>query len=109
MSTWQKSDLECTSKILLVKNALYVINGKWKLIISISISSDNRRFRKIVRRISKITSKVHAKELKDLEYNHLIKRTVYDGRPVVIKYQVTPYAKTLQPVIKALNDWKKSS
>ncbi|SFV36107.1 transcriptional regulator, HxlR family [Thermoflavifilum thermophilum] len=76
--------------------------------ILISISSGNHRFREIERSIPKITSKVLAKELKDLEDNYLIKRTVYDGRPVVIKYQVTPYAKTLQPVIKALSDWGKN-
>ena len=62
----------------------------------------------IERSIPKITSKVLAKELKDLEENELIKRTVYDNTPVLIEYVITPYAKTLQPVIQALSDWGKN-
>lgn len=96
---------ECSAKMLPVRDAMDVISGKWKLQILISISSGNHRFREIERSISKITSKVLAKELKDLEEHQLIKRTVYDDTPVVIEYSITTYAKTLQHVIKALSDW----
>jgi len=99
---------ECTSEMLPVRDALDVISGKWKLMILISISSGNHRFREIERSIPKITSKVLAKEFKDLEENQLIKRTVYDETPVVIIYEITRYAKTLQPVIQALSDWGKN-
>ena len=102
------SHTECTSEMLPVRDALDIISGKWKLMILISISSGNSRFREIERSIPKITSKVLAKELKDLEENELIKRTVYDDIPVVIEYLITPYAKTLQPVIQALSDWGKN-
>ena len=102
------SHTECTSEMLPVRDALDVISGKWKLLILISISSGNSRFREIERSIPKITSKVLAKELKDLEENQLIKRTVYDETPVVIEYAITLYAKTLGPVIKALSDWGKN-
>src|SRR5690606_1875475 len=102
------SHTECTSEMLPVRDALDIINGKWKLLILISISSGNNRFREIARSITKITSKVPAKELKDLEENELIKRTVYDETPVLIEYIITPYAKTLQPVIQALSDWGKN-
>ncbi len=103
----KNNHIECTGEILPVIDALYVISGKWKLPILISIFSGNRRFKEIERSISKITSKVLAKELKDLEENQLIKRTVYDEYPVVIEYTVTTYSQTLQPVIKALSDWGK--
>lgn len=99
---------ECTSEMLPVRDALDIINGKWKLLILISISSGNTRFRAIERSIPKITSKVLAKELKDLAENELVTRTVYDDIPVVIEYVITPYAKTLQPVIQALSDWGKN-
>lgn len=91
--------------MLSVRDALDVISGKWKLMIMISISSGNARFREIERSIPKITSKVLAKELKDLEENHLVKRTVYDKIPVIIEYTITEYAKTLRPVVKELSDW----
>jgi DNA-binding HxlR family transcriptional regulator len=91
--------------MLPVRDALDVISGKWKLMILISISSGNKRFREIERSIPKINSKVLAKELKDLEEHKLIKRTVYDDSPVLVEYTLLPYAESLGDVIKALSDW----
>lgn len=88
-----------------VRDALDVISGKWKLQIIISIQSGNKRFREIERSIPKITSKVLAKELKDLEEHQLIKRTVYDESPVLVEYTPTPYSESLQDVIMALQKW----
>lgn len=101
----KSSHTECSSAMLPVRDALEVINGKWKLMILISISSGNNRFREIERSINKINSKVLAKELKDLEEHQLIKRTVYDESPVLIEYTTTPYATSLENVIKELRDW----
>jgi len=91
--------------MLPVRDALDVISGKWKLLILISISSGNRRFREIERSIPRISSKVLAKELKDLEEHKLVRRTVYDSTPVAIEYTLTSYSHTLGDVIKALRDW----
>ena len=99
------SHTECSSSMLPVRDALDVISGKWKLMILISISSGNRRFREIERSIPKITSKVLAKELKDLEEHKLIKRTVYDASPVIVEYTATPYSASLGKVIKELHNW----
>jgi DNA-binding HxlR family transcriptional regulator len=101
----KKKHTECTTSLLPIRDALDVISGKWKLQIIISISSGNKRFREIERSIPKITSKVLAKELKDLEEHKLIKRTVYDDSPVLVEYTLLPYANTLKKVIKSLNDW----
>ena len=46
-----------------------------------------------------------SKELKDLEVNGLVKRTVYDTTPVSVEYSVTEYGHSLNPVIFALRDW----
>lgn len=96
---------ECASVLGPVRDALDFISGKWKLPILISISEGNHRFREIERSIPKINSKVLAKELKDLEEDKLIKRTVIDNPPVVIEYNLLPNAESLGDVIKALRDW----
>lgn len=101
----KKVHIECNSSLLPVSDALDVINGKWKLQIIISIWSGNKRFREIERSIPKITTKVLAKELKDLEENLLIKRTVYDTSPVLIEYTLEPYANSLRKVIEALKEF----
>jgi DNA-binding HxlR family transcriptional regulator len=101
----KKTHTDCQSDILPIKDTLDVINGKWKILILISIMHGNRRFKEIERSIAKINGKVLAKELKDLEGHDLIKRTVYDDFPVAIEYTTTPYADSLEPVFNALRDW----
>jgi DNA-binding HxlR family transcriptional regulator len=101
----RKRHTECSSLMLPVRDALDVISGKWKLVILISISAGNKRFREIERSVPRINSKVLAKELKDLEEHKLIKRTVYDDSPVLVEYTLLPYAESLGEVIKALSDW----
>ncbi|MFV8325882.1 winged helix-turn-helix transcriptional regulator [Flavobacterium sp. ZS1P14] len=96
---------DCIETIKPVRDALDVINGKWKLPIIISIGVGNDRFTDIQESIPDITPKVLAKELKDLEQNCLIKRYVIDSYPVKISYQLEAYADTLTPIIYALKDW----
>ena len=95
----------CLKALIPIKDALDVINGKWKLQIIIALSAGNKRFKDIERQIPKITARMLSKELKDLESHHLVKRTVYDSLPVTVEYTLTPYADTLDNVIAALHDW----
>jgi DNA-binding HxlR family transcriptional regulator len=46
-----------------------------------------------------------SKELRDLEMNELVKRTVYDTVPVVVEYSMTPYGETLEKLIEELQAW----
>jgi len=88
-----------------VREALDVINGKWKLPIIISNTNGNQRFTDIQESIPGITPKVLAKELKDLEQHQLIKRTVIEDYPVKILYSAETYAQSLSPIIYALQNW----
>lgn len=95
----------CLEAVKPVRDTLDVINGKWKLPIIISVSMGNERFTDIQGSIPGITPKVLAKELKQLEENQLIKRTVIGDYPVKISYTAEPYASTLTPIILAMTDW----
>jgi DNA-binding HxlR family transcriptional regulator len=57
------------------------------------------------RQISGITAKMLSKELKELEMNQLVKRTVYDTVPVTVEYALTSYGRTLKRVIVELESW----
>ena len=96
---------ECTKSILPVRDALEVLSGKWKLPIIISLMFGNKRFSQIAKEIPNITDKMLSKELRDLEANCLVKRTVYDSIPVVVEYTLTDYGHSLKPVIEVLRNW----
>jgi DNA-binding HxlR family transcriptional regulator len=59
----------------------------------------------MVHEIGVITPKMLSKELRHLEQNHLVSRTVQPTIPVTVEYELTDYGRTLQPVIAAMRDW----
>jgi DNA-binding HxlR family transcriptional regulator len=96
---------ECSQRLLPVKDALDVLSGKWKLQIILSLTFGKKRFKQIQREIPGLTPKMLSKELKELEMNELAVRHVYDSLPVSIEYELTPYGRTLQPLINELHNW----
>ncbi|AMP98059.1 HxlR family transcriptional regulator [Pedobacter cryoconitis] len=99
------SNEECAGSLKNVLDALYVLNGKWKLALILSLVQSSKRFNEIQHAIPEISSKVLAKELKDLELNDFIKRSVYPTTPVSIIYEATAYSRTLKNVIGELSAW----
>ncbi|UXP30906.1 helix-turn-helix transcriptional regulator [Reichenbachiella agarivorans] len=97
----------CLGIIQPVQDALYVLSGKWKLPIIISLTFGNKRFSEMAKEIPKITDRMLSKELRELEMNQLIKRTVYDSIPVIVEYSLTDHGKSLSPVIDVLYQWGK--
>jgi DNA-binding HxlR family transcriptional regulator len=102
-----KSSKECVEFIRPVRDVLDIINGKWKLPILIALSFGNKRFKELERDVEGITPKMLSKELRDLELNQLVIRTVYDTVPVSVEYRLSDYGKSLDQVITALRDWGK--
>ncbi|KAA2245850.1 helix-turn-helix transcriptional regulator [Chitinophaga agrisoli] len=96
---------ECRSAVGSVQDALYVLNGKWKLPIIIALREGNKRFGELQRVVHGISAKVLSHELKHLELNQFIQRRVYDTMPVTVEYELTPYSDTLNNVIYALKEW----
>ncbi len=101
----ERNQHECTKAMIPVRDALDILNGKWKLPIIIALTFGNKRFGQMAREIPGITDKMLSKELRDLEQNQLVKRTVYDSVPVVVEYSMTPYGKTLEKLIDELQAW----
>lgn len=99
------SDDECAGSLKNVLDALYVLNGKWKLAVILSLVKSSKRFNELQHEITGISAKVLAKELKDLELNDFIKRNIYPTTPVSIIYEATAYSLTLKSVIAELSAW----
>jgi DNA-binding HxlR family transcriptional regulator len=101
------NSVACASSLKNVIDALYVLNGKWKLALILSLMQSSKRFNEIQNEVHGISSKVLAKELKDLELNDFIKRTVYPTTPVTIIYESTEYSRSLKNVLGELSAWGK--
>jgi len=91
--------------VLAINDTLNVISGKWKLPIIATMSFGKQRFTEIQRNIPKITPRMLSKELKELELNGVIKRTVYNSIPVMVEYELTESAKQLSTVMNSMILW----
>ncbi|SEL05592.1 transcriptional regulator, HxlR family [Chitinophaga rupis] len=96
---------ECRGALSAVQDALYVLNGKWKLPIIIALGEGNKRFGELQKAVKGISAKVLSHELKHLELNEFIRRHVYNTMPVSVEYELTPYSATLRNVIESLREW----
>lgn len=96
---------DCAGSLKNVFDAMFVLNGKWKLPLVLCLMQSSKRFNEIQKEIKGISPKVLANELKDLELNYLIKRNVYPTTPVSIIYEATEYSFTLKKVLTELSSW----
>lgn len=101
-----ESLIDRKKEMMAVHDAMDVLNGKWKIYIISSICHYNkRRFSDILNDVVGISNKMLSKELKELEINKLIERTVLDTHPVTVQYELTKHGQTLKTIIENLTDW----
>lgn len=91
--------------VLAVNDTLNVLSGKWKLPIISSLLFGSKRFGEIEKEIPKITPRMLSKELKDLEVNGIVTRTVYNTMPVTVEYELTKSGRLLDDVVHAMIRW----
>ena len=99
------SSTQCKATLNAIADAFYVIGGKWKLRIIVALKDGNKRFNELQRVIDGISAKVLSTELKDLELNGFVNRNVFTGTPVVVEYELSDYAETLNDVLHSLSEW----
>jgi DNA-binding HxlR family transcriptional regulator len=99
-------DKNCSASLAAIEDTMYVIGGKWKLKVIITLTEKgNMRFNEMQRTITGISARMLSNELKELEMNGFINRKVYTGTPVVIEYGLTPYSNTLHNVLQTMIEW----
>lgn len=90
---------------LAIRDTIDFFNGKWKLPILGVLMHGKKRFNEMERMIPKITPRMLSKELRDLEVNKVVKRTVYDTIPASVVYEITEYGLSVNTVLMAMHTW----
>jgi Predicted transcriptional regulators len=99
----------CKLNRLAIRDSLELIGGKWSLLVVLLLGRQQEpmHFKQIQRALDGISAKVLTRELKLLEENRILNRTVQDTLPVTVTYALTDYGKTLVPIVRALQQWGK--
>ncbi len=88
-----------------VTATLRVIGGKWKLPILWYLRDGKKRYSELQHLLKTITPKMLAQELRALEHDGIIERKVFRVVPPRVEYSLTPYGRTLHPVLEKLDAW----
>lgn len=88
-----------------VEAALEVIGGKWKPLILWALGDNIMRFNELQKGLPGVNSKMLTKQLRELEQDGIILRTVYPEVPPRVEYAITDFGRTLIPILQALCNW----
>ncbi|KFF12121.1 integrase [Chryseobacterium soli] len=93
-----------------LRRSLDILSGKWKPLILLNLfEQDQVRFVELWRNMPRISKKVLAEQLKQLEEDHIVQRIEVYGFPPEVYYKLTDRARQLGPVLDALHDWGNQS
>ena len=88
-----------------LRKALTMIAGKWKLEILWLLYHRTHRFGELLHTIPGVTQHMLTKQLRELEADGLVTRTVFAEVPPRVEYTMTDATKSLEPTIQSLLQW----
>ena len=89
-----------------VATTVQLIGNKWKLLIIRNlVYNGTQRFGEFLKSIPGISKKVLTDDLRALENDGLIERTVYAEVPPRVEYTLSPLGKSLKPILDAMQEW----
>lgn len=100
LSTQSERNLICP-----VRTTLNVLGGKWKLLILSYLLDEPRRYGELRRLMPEITEKMLIQELRDLEADGIVARTVHQTVPPRVDYALTEQGQRVRPLFAELLGW----
>jgi DNA-binding HxlR family transcriptional regulator len=88
-----------------MRRAFALLSGKWKLEIMWLLNQRIYRFGELRKAISGITQHMLTAQLRELEHDGLVSRTVFAEVPPRVEYEMTEKARALGPTMQALATW----
>jgi DNA-binding HxlR family transcriptional regulator len=86
--------------------ALRLLEGRWKMVILFQLfAGGTRRFSELERAIPAVSQKMLIQQLRELERDGIVVRTVYPQVPPKVEYGLTIWGQALCPALDALLDW----
>lgn len=89
-----------------LEKALKLLEGRWKLLILFHLFGGQvRRFSDLQRAIPDVSQKMLAQQLRQLESDGIVLRTVYPEVPPKVEYRLSDWGQSLCPALDAMLTW----
>ncbi|WP_405162730.1 helix-turn-helix transcriptional regulator [Nocardia sp. NBC_01499] len=100
-----RKQVETALTVCPVEVAVSVLGGAWKLTVIKNLLDGRRRFGELGRLVGPVNPRVLTRQLRELEADGLINRTVYPEVPPRVEYSLTELGASLRPAVEWLNRW----
>jgi DNA-binding HxlR family transcriptional regulator len=102
----KRPEYTATSAAQGIEQALKFIDGRWKLLILFNLFGGRvLRFSDLERAIEGISQKMLAQQLRQMEADGIVERTVHTQVPPKVEYRLTVWGQSLCPALDALLKW----
>ncbi len=96
---------ECSGYNCPVDTTISIIGGKYKSLILWHLLDNTLRFGELKKLISTATPKMLTQQLRELEKDKLIIRTVYPVVPPKVEYSISDLGRSIKPILVEMYDW----
>ncbi|AWW00421.1 winged helix-turn-helix transcriptional regulator [Arcticibacterium luteifluviistationis] len=101
MYTFKGKEYPCCASL-----TMGMIGGKWKTVILFHLRNGKLRYNELRKEMPTVTERTLSLQLKTLEEDGIIKRTVYTSKPPLkVEYSLTDFGQTLMPVVTSIAEW----
>ncbi|MEU3355108.1 helix-turn-helix domain-containing protein [Streptomyces sp. NPDC037389] len=100
-----RGDIEDTPEYCDVEAAMEVLGGRWKLAILKKLLDGTMRFSELKRALPRITQRMLTRQLRELEADGLVTRTVHREVPPRVDYTLTETGRSLDAIANQLDVW----
>jgi DNA-binding HxlR family transcriptional regulator len=88
-----------------VEATLDVIGGRWKGVILFHLLDGTKRFNELQRLVQGCTQRMLTLQLRELERDGVVNRTVYPQVPPKVEYSLTEFGHSLEPILLLMREW----
>ncbi|AZZ95110.1 transcriptional regulator [Hahella sp. KA22] len=100
MYTWNDKPYRCPVEI-----AFAAVGGKWKCLILWHLHLGKMRFKELERIVPGVSQKMLTQQLKEMERDGLIVKTVFPEIPPKVEYELTERGHSIFPILEQMHEW----
>ena len=100
MIKWKKKQYHCPVEV-----SMDLLSGKWKWLMLWHLNDGTKRYTELERIVPGVSQKMLTQQLKELEKDGLISRTVYPEVPPRVEYSLTGLGSSAFPILEMMHSW----
>lgn len=100
MIEWNGKEYRCPVEV-----SMAVLSGKWKCLMLWHLNDGSKRYKELERIVPGVSQKMLTQQLKELEKDGLIDRTVYPEIPPKVVYKLTALGESAFPILEMMHSW----